>query len=455
MIANARLAAYRALRVVNSHKADLPSAIASVRSILTDPRDDALAFDIVTGSLRWQAKLDHVISHVRQRPLTTFDVEVLDILRISVYQLLHHDRVPAHAIVDDAVKLTRLARKSSAAGLVNAVLRNIYRQRGRLPIPCMPANGGREDILNYLSVALSHPRWLATRWLNRYGLERAIAWEKFNDTPAPIVLRANRRNGTREHLAASLASHGIQTKHTCYSPDGLIVTKGNPLRSSLTETGAFVVQDEASQLITLLATVQPGERVLDTCASPGGKTIALADDMNNDGLLVAADVRRQRLTLLSQTLSQNHVSSASIIRLDLQKGLPFSNNFDCVFVDVPCSGLGVIRRDPEIRWRRTEADLDRFHKLQTTMLGHAASGVRPGGRLIYGTCSSEPEENEEVIEEFLRHNSDFNLQDFRENDQSLSSELNTIFDQKGQLRTSPAEHGLDAFFAARLVRLST
>ena len=455
MIANARLAAYRALRAVNAHKADLPSAIASVRPILTDPRDDALASDIVTGALRWRAKLDHIIAHVRQRPLETFDIEVLDILRISVYQLLHHDRVPAHAIVNDAVKLTRLARKSSASGLVNAVLRNISRNLCHLPIPCMPTNGGREDTLNYLSVALSHPSWLAARWLDRYGLERAIAWEKFNDEPAPIVLRANRRNTTREHLAASLADHGIQTRRTRYSPDGLVVTEGNPLRSPLAETGVFVVQDEASQLVTLLATAQPGERVLDTCASPGGKTTALADDMNNDGLLVAADMRHQRLSLLSQTLSQNNVSSASIIRLDLKKGLPFSNNFDCVLVDVPCSGLGVIRRDPEIRWRRTEADLGRFHELQTTMLGHAATGVRPGGRLIYGTCSSEPEENEEVIEEFLQSHADFSLQDFRKSDLSLSSELNTVFDQKGQLRTSPPEHGLDAFFAARLVRLST
>ena len=455
MIANARLAAYRALRAVNARKSDLPSAIADVRSILKDPRDDALASDIVTGALRWQAKLDHVISHVRQRPLTTFDIEVLDILRISVYQILHHDRVPAHAIVDDAVKLTRLARKSSASGLVNAVLRNIYRNRGQLPLPCMPTNGDREATLNYLSVSLSHPRWLAARWLDRYGLERTITWEKFNDAPAPIVLRVNRRNNTRAHLAASLADTGIQTRHTRYSPDGLIVTEGNPLRSPLAETGAFVVQDEASQLVTLLATAQPGESVLDTCASPGGKTTALADDMHNDGLLVAADIRHQRLSLLSQTLSQNDVSSASIIRLDLQAGLPFSSNFDCVLVDAPCSGLGVIRRDPEIRWRRTEADLSRFHELQTTMLEHAATGVRPGGRLIYGTCSSEPEENEEVVEEFLHHHSDFSLHDFRENDRSLSSELSTVFDQKGQLRTSPPEHGLDAFFAARLVRLST
>ncbi len=452
MIAVARLAAYRALRAVNAGESDLPAALARVRATLTDPRDDALASDISTGTLRWQAALDHLVDHASRRPPARLDPEVLDILRLSAYQLLHHARVPAHAIVDDAVALARRARKASAVGFVNAVLRRIDRERGHLPLPGLPATGERDRILDYLSVTLSHPRWLAARWLDRHGLDRTIAWEQFNDAPAPLVVRVNRRHGSRDQLVERLARHGVRTERTRYAPDGLVVTAGHPLRTPLAGSGAFVIQDEAAQLVTLLAAARPGERVLDACASPGGKTIALADDLQDRGLLVAADTRRRRLDLLVQVLHETGVSGARIVRLDLQAGLPFSATFDCVLADVPCSGLGVIRRDPEIRWRRTETDLARLRETQIAMLARAAEGVRPGGRLIYATCSSEPEENEEVVAAFLRDHPAFQDRDPRGAGVPIPPGLDAVMDDTGRLRTSPPEHGLDAFFAALLVR---
>ncbi|MEO5740389.1 MAG: transcription antitermination factor NusB, partial [Vicinamibacterales bacterium] len=206
MIAPARTAAFTALRDVNAGRADLPAALASVRPTLQDERDRALVTDLVTGTLRWQRQLDYLIEHVARRPLSKLDFEVLQILRLGAYQLLHLDRVPAAAAVNDAVAMTRRARKTSAAGLVNAVLRGISRNAHRLPLPLRPPDG---DPLPYLEISLSHPRWLAKRWLGRYGFDAAEAWEQFNNAAAPLTIRANRLKVDRDALVTALAEHHV------------------------------------------------------------------------------------------------------------------------------------------------------------------------------------------------------------------------------------------------------
>ena len=286
--------------------------------------------------------------------MTKLDFEVLQILRLGAYQLLHLDRVPAAAAVNDAVAMTRRARKTSAAGLVNAVLRAISRNSHRLPLPPRPPAG---DPLPYLEVALSHPEWLARRWLDRYGFDGAEAWETFNNSAAPLTLRVNRLKTNRGNLEASLREHGVEVEPARYAPDGLLVRSGNPLRTPLAGTGLFFVQDEASQLVALLGAVEPGMRVLDTCASPGGKTTAMAAMADDKAQIVAADVRGARIQLLRDTVDASGASSIRVVQADLERGLPFSAEFDVVFVDAPCSGLGTLRRDPDIRWRRRESDL--------------------------------------------------------------------------------------------------
>ena len=450
MIAPARTAAFAALRDVNSGRADLPAALATVRPALADERDRALATDLVTGTLRWQRQLDYLIEHFSKRPLSKLDFEVLQILRLGAYQLLHLDRVPAAAAVNDAVAMTRRARKTSAAGLVNAVLRGISRNTHRLPLPARPPEG---EPLPYLEVSLSHPAWLASRWLHRYEFEGAEAWEQFNNVPAPLTLRVNALKTDRESLVHALRENGVAVTPARYAPDGLIVTSGNPLRTALAGTGQFVLQDEASQLVALLAAPEPGMKVLDACASPGGKTTAMAAMAGDKADIIAADVRDARIQLLRETVNTSGARSIRVVQADLAAGLPFSQVFDVVFVDAPCSGLGTVRRDPDIRWRRAEADLEPMARAQLTMIRNAAAVVRTGGRLIYATCSSEPEENDGVVKTFLEGNSDFSLVDLRKDKPAHFDSLAPVLDRDGVLRTSPQEHGLEAFYGAVLRRV--
>ena len=385
MIGPARVAAYDILTAVSAGSADLPSAIAFARAGLTDDRDRALAADIATGVQRWRASLDHVIVHFSRRGIDRLDPEIVEILRLSAYQLLHLTRVPASAVVDDAVDLARRAGKSSAAGLVNAVLRTISRRRQTLPLPPRPdpASAPPEAVLDYFSITLSHPRWLVARWYDRVGFDATEAWASFNNVPAPVTLRANRLRTTPADLVEHLAADAIVVHPGRFAPDALIVDEGHPLKGTGLEEGLFIVQDEASQLVALLAGANPGRRVLDTCASPGGKTTALASAMDGHGLVIACDVRDARIALLTRTVGASGATNIRVVQADVEQPLPFAATFDCVLVDAPCSGLGTLRRDPDIRWRRREADLAGLADAQRAMLRHAADCVGPGGRLIY------------------------------------------------------------------------
>ena len=454
MIAPARIAAYDVLTAVSNGRSDLPTALALARASLADDRDRALASEIATGVQRWRAALDHVIVQFAKRPLGRLDPEVVEILRIGLYQLQHLTRVPAPAIVDDAVDLSRRVGKTSASGLVNAVLRSAVRHRRALPLPPRPADpSDRQAVLEYFSITLSHPRWLATRWYDRLGFDAAERWLQFNNARAPLTLRANRLRVSRDALQHRLATSGVRTRPGLFAPDALVVEDGHPLGDD------FIIQDEASQLVTLLAGATPGPRVLDACAAPGGKTTALAAVMQpgvgNRGpgaLLVACDVRTRRMDLLRRTIASTGALGARLVQADLLQALPFSTEFDCVIVDAPCSGLGTLRRDPDIRWRRLETDLAPLAAAQVRMLHHAADSVAPGGRLVYATCSSEPEENEQAVGEFLRRRTEFRQVDAHAVHAALPA---SVVDADGCLRTSPHLHGLEAFFGAAFQKASS
>ena len=446
MIAPARVAAFEILTAVSAGRADLSSAIAQARTKLNDERDRALAAEIATGVQRMRASLDHLIVQFSRRRLDRLDPEILEILRLSIYQLLHLTRVPAAAVVDDAVSLAGRVGKRSAAGFVNAVLRALARSRSSLPLPERPADpANRPPAIDYLSITLSHPRWLAERWYERLGFGPAECWMQFNNTPAPLTLRANRLRFTPEQLRVRLASLDIAVTAGRYAPDALIVESGHPLRSPGYDQGWFVVQDEASQLVALLAGAHPGRRVLDTCASPGGKATAIAAALEEDGRLVACDVRDRRIALLGRTVKTAGATNMLLVQADLLSPLPFRTRFETVIVDVACSGLGTLRRDPDIRWRRQESELALLATAELRMLRHAAEVVKPGGRLVYATCSSEPEENESVADAFLRGAPGFAPVDARRAHPALPP---AVVDDRGHLRTSPDRHGLEAFFGA-------
>ncbi|MCM3880746.1 MAG: 16S rRNA (cytosine(967)-C(5))-methyltransferase RsmB [Vicinamibacterales bacterium] len=447
MIAPARAAAFTALGDVNARRHDLPAAIAAVRPTLNDERDRALAAELVTGTLRWQRQLDALIEYFSKRPTARLDFAVLQILRLGAYQLIHLDRVPASAAVNDAVALTKRAKKTSAAGLVNAVLRAIAANRTALPLP------NETDPLSYLEISLSHPRWLAARWLRRLGLSAATERETFNNSAAPLTIRVNRLKASPLQVMEGLGQHGVEVVKARFAPDGFVVKSGNPLRTPLAGTGMFFLQDEASQLVPLLAAVRPGMRVLDACASPGGKTTAMAAAAEDRARIVAADLRSARMRLLRETVQSSGAASVSLLQTDLEFGLPFPQIFDVVFVDAPCSGLGTIRRDPDIRWRRQESDFAGLADAQGRMIRNAAQTVRPGGTLVYSTCSSEPEENDEVLARFLDDTPSFEAIDIRRQAGPHLAALEPVLDDRGFLRTLPERHGLEAFFGAALRRV--
>lgn len=453
MIAPARRAAYEVLRAVSAGRTTLPDALERARPHLPDARDRALAAEIVTGTLRWRGRLDWILERIASRDPARLDPEVLDILRLGLYQILFLDRVPAAAAVDDAVSLTKRAGKRSAAGFVNAVLRRVARD-GAPPLPSRPGavatSADREAALDFLSITQSHPRWLSARWLDRLGFEAAAAWVAFDNEEAPVTLRANRLATTRDELAAHLAKAGVETTPTRYAPDGLVVTGGRLIGHPDVDPSLFVIQDEASQLVIEMTGAAPGQRVLDACAAPGGKTIGLAGRMRGRGLLVAADVRARRVALLRRTLAAAGAKDVKVLIADAAAPLPFAPIFDLVLLDAPCTGLGTLRRDPEIRWRRTERDIEASAARQRRMIAEAARVVAEGGRLVYSTCSSEPEENQQVVEAFLASHGGF--APIPRSRLVAEGAPEAVLDASGFLETRPDRHGLEAFFAAALQR---
>jgi 16S rRNA (cytosine967-C5)-methyltransferase len=424
MMAPARRAALDALALIDAGDVDLGAAVARARATLTDERDGGLLLELVTGTLRMRNAIDYQLAQRVSRPLAKLDAAVLRILRLSAFQILYQSRLPAAAVINDAVDLTRRAGKSSASGLTNAVLRALSRNRHRLTWP------DRDPLVAHLSIVHSHPGWLVERWLARYGEANTEAWLAFNNHPAAMCLAVNRHFTSREALAAELAAAGVDTTPTVRAQHGLSVIDGRALATEAFNQGLFVVQDEASQLIAELVRPAPSHRVLDLCASPGGKTLALSASAAH---VTACDVREPRVRLLSRTLERCRVPNVSISLVPGQGELPFARHaFDLVLIDAPCSGLGTIRRDPDIRWRRSPADLERFAADQRALLARTADLVKPGGALVYATCSSEPEENDDVVNGFVDGHDDYTIQ------------------QRHQ--TLPFADGLEAFFGAVLRR---
>jgi 16S rRNA (cytosine967-C5)-methyltransferase len=451
VIAPARREALRALGDVDAGRALLPDAVARLRQRLADPRDAALASELLIGTLRWRLTLDHRLAASCARPLEQLDAVVLAILRLGAYQLLHLERVPARAVVNDAVQLARSAGHTRATGLVNAVLRRLANTQTRPPLLARPGPAAtRAEWISYLSVTHAHPEWLVRRWFDRLGPRATESRLVHGQTPAPMTLRPVIARTTAEALRQRLRPDGIEAEPAPYAPGAITVQKGHPLRTTAAEQGLFIVQDEGSQLVAAFASAAPGTRVLDVCASPGGKTTQLAEAVGPEGLVVAGDVRRRRLALLRTTVERAGAANVSIVGHDGRAGLPFGPVFDLVVVDAPCSGLGTLRREPDLKWRRREGDLASLAQAQRQLLDEASRCVGPGGRLVYATCSSEPEENDAVALWFEANRPEFARA--RPGGCWQADPLSSLVDARGWLRTVPERDGLDAYFAAMFRR---
>ena len=433
--------AYRILRRVEDAGAFASVLLEHRTGGFPDPRDAALLTEIVLGVLRRRACLDHAIARSADRPTADIDGAVLTALRIGAYALLFLDRVPDFAAVDTAVSLVKEAGWGRAAGFANGALRRVARERQTL-LPAPPAPG---DIAA-LALFHSHPEWWVRRLVARTGWEVAEEFLRADNEPAATVL-APRRGET--DLARTLAGEGVGVEPCRFAPQALRTVSGVPQKTTAFRSGAFWIQDEASQLAVGLLGPAAGPRVLDACAAPGGKTLAAASRVPEGGLIVAVDRSAKRLARLAQNVRRIGVDDVVAVVADMSRPAPFDGGFDDVLVDAPCSGTGTLRRHPEIRWRLAPGDLPVLAERQTKILASAAETVRPGGRLLYSVCSVEPEEGEDVVAAFVAEHPEFAQADPRA---SLSQAAQELVGPDHALRTTPLNDGLDGFYAALLTR---
>jgi 16S rRNA (cytosine967-C5)-methyltransferase len=437
----ARAAAARVLERVETDAAFADLALdAELERRALAPRDRALATELVYGALRWQRYLDWIVQPHSRRRLERLDPRVRIALRLAAYQIVFLERVPAFAAVSDAVSLARST--PGVAEFVNAVLRSFARRGAREREPAPPA-----DPVEALAVRGSFPTWLAARWCARYGPEEARAlMAAFNVRP-PLTLRANTLRTTREALAERLRrEEGVESRPTVHAPEGLSVEPaGGPAAWRAFADGDFAVQDEASMLVGHLLAPAPGETVADVCAAPGTKSTHLAQLMANRGRILAFDPQPARLGLAARAAERLGVRIVTTLEGTVEALAPGHRDAcDAVLADAPCTNLGVLRRNPEVKWRRRPEDVPAAAARQRAILAAAATMVRPGGRLVYATCSLEPEENEEVVRAFLAACPEFVL------DPPPAFPL--PLDAAGMLRCLPHRHGTDGFTAARLRR---
>jgi len=403
-----------------------------------DPRDAGLATELVYGILRRRAALDHALAPLSKQPLAKLERSVLDLLRVGAYQLLY-TRIPPHAAVGETVSTARRVGLDRAAGLANAILRRLARE-GAPPIPPGP--------LAALEIGASLPRWLAQKLVDLLGAEESVAFAEAIDGPAPKTVRVNRTRTDRDALAARLREEApdLAAIHEGrLSPDALRLEGGGALtRLASFREGMFSQQDEAAQLVSLLAAPARGDRVLDACAAPGGKSCHLAE--LGAGEVISLDVHERKVRRIAEEAARLGLSVVRPMAADAGAPLPpdASGPFDCVLVDAPCSGLGTLQRHPELRYRRTPEDVARMVVGQARILDNVAKAVKPGGVLVYAVCSPLPEEGRLQVDAFLeRSGGTF----------APAPLASAPFATDGWLlETWPHRQGMDGFFAARLIR---
>jgi len=421
--------------------ADLVLDVEATRSGVA-PRDVGLATELVYGTLRWQRYLDWILAPHSRRPIDALDPRVRVLLRMTAYQLVFLARVPAFAAVNDAVTLAHAGARG-AAEYTNAVLRAFARRGAREREPAPP----REPI-DALATRCSFPTWLAARWVARHGeAEAEMLMRAMNERP-PLAVRTNTLRLSRDILAARLAhDDDVATRPTTWAPEGLVAERaaGTPARWRAFAQGACVVQDEASMLVARLLEPRAGETVIDACAAPGTKTTHLAQLMDDRGRIVAADPHPARLQRVTEAAARLGVTIVQTIEATVQDLVTsHASQADAVLVDAPCTNLGVLRRNPEVKWRRRPEDIEASAARQLEILSAAATLAKPGGRLVYATCSTEPEENDAVVADFVAAQPAWRL--------DPPADFALPLDVGGYLRTRPDRHGTDAFTAVRLRR---
>lgn len=403
--------------------------------------DRSLLTELVYGVIRWKAKLDYVLVGFYFGDYLKCLNVVKNAMRIALYQIMFLDKIPLFAAVNESVEYVKYIQGEKTAGIVNAVLRNIARNIDNIRYP-----DREEDIIYYLSVMYSYPRWIVKRWLDRYGETEAEKMLFSSNRRPYVTIRVNTFKTNTEFVIGELKKMNVQFFVSPYLPDSIVIRnpKFNILTSNLFNDGYVTIQDTSASLVSALVAPKEGQLIYDLCAAPGGKSFYLAEMMKNTGKIIALDKYPSKLRFIEEGSKRLGLTNIITQSGDAQE-IRFDEPADIVLVDVPCSGLGTIAKNPDIKWKKEREDIYNLASLQKKILMNAAQNVKIDGALIYSTCTTEPEENEQNIEWFFSQFPNFVLD-------PAEKYLPEIVCDSGFLRTLPSKHHIDGAFAARLIR---
>ncbi|ACX64234.1 16S rRNA (cytosine(967)-C(5))-methyltransferase RsmB [Paenibacillus sp. Y412MC10] len=412
--------------------------------------DAGLATELIYGTISRLNTLDYFLDKFVNKGVRKLQPWVRALLRISLYQIVYLDRIPDHAVVSEAVNLAKRRGHQGISGMVNGVLRNILRQKETLAIP--------EDMTDAQRISLlhSHPQWLVERWISQYGTEATEAICAANNEPPAVSVRVNTTMISRDDMLKLMGNHGLDASPSSVSPYGIVVKgAGNMALTDWYREGMISIQDESSMLVAEAVQPEPGMRVLDCCAAPGGKSAHMGELMNDEGSIVANDIHAHKGKLISDQASRLGLDSISIVTgdaLDLADRFEPAS-FDRILLDAPCSGLGVIRRKPDLKWGKSQEDIHEIAALQLRLLESVSTLLRPGGILVYSTCTIEPRENEGVVSAFLEGHSEFAIAE--DGLGALSRLGENSLARGGGIQILPQHYHSDGFYIARLGRRSS
>ena len=403
-------------------------------------QDKALLYELVHGVVRWMGRLDWILSGFYKGQFSKAIPVLKNALRVALYQVMFLDKIPEYAIVNEAVDFVKKLQGQKPADITNAVLRNIIRSKNGLRYP-----DPNENLISYLAAYYSHPTWLAKRWVERYGRENVEALMNANNERPVLTLRINQLKVDRQEFESLLQSVNLKYAIGTFSKDFYRLQILTNIQSwQYFAEGYFAIQDESTGMPCLLLDVKPGMRVLDMCAAPGGKSAYIADLMSNSGEIVSLDKFESRVKLMQANLDRLGVSIVKFVTAD---ALEYEDDlFDRVLLDAPCSGLGTLSKKPDIKWKRDLLDIKKLTPLQSDLLQKASEMVKPGGAVVYSTCTIEPEENYEIITKFLLENPNFALDD------ASNFVDKSIVDENGCIQSLPHRDKMDGAFSARLIR---
>ncbi|MGF7185705.1 16S rRNA (cytosine967-C5)-methyltransferase [Desulfitispora alkaliphila] len=451
MTINTRELAYRIL-----HKIDVDKGYANITVNKFLERKDISKADrsfitqIVYGVLRHKGTLDWVIHQFTKNKFKKIKPNVLIILRIGLYQIMFMDRVPVSAACNESAKLARSFAHEGIVKFVNGVLRNISRNIGDIKWPDYD-----QDPASYIAVKFSHPKWLVEKWIKQFGVEATKGICEENNKPATTWIRCNTMKTNRVQLFECLEANGVKCIESELVPEGIAISGYDSLgRIDQFKEGLFTAQDESSMIVGHVLAPKPETVVIDACSAPGGKTTHLAQLMQDKGSILAYDIHPHKIDLVNQNAQRLGLSSIKVEVADATElHNKVTNQVDYVLVDVPCSGTGVIGRRADARWNKTLDSITEVTKLQYNIITSASKCVKPGGVLVYSTCSIEPEENLELVERFLRENKNFKMENIIELLTFNPKEEDKIMAKKGYFQFLPHKHKTDGFFVCRLRKI--